>query len=602
MRFPEYQPHAQPPSTPQTIRRQLLTVIALCIGFALAACGGSDESPLRTALAQPVVAEATPAGGSPGDAQTATFAPSAAGPANDSASATDAQIAAAQPSPPQATSGPSAGGADAAASTITPVVTSPDALTAARPAAQPPVVAAATTSPAPRPGANSSSASSPAGSGPSWATYERPFARDSLWNSRPVNPVLDMTVIPPTRWGPTITANDYSVAAFLAQASDGPMTVHGPDGQGVGDPDTGHARPITVPRWPAAVAAAPGTDGHADIVDPIDGVVHSFWQLRREGGTWRATMYAWAPLAGRGWGDPAHYYQGARATGVPSIAGLIRKHEINDGQPLYRHALALSLDASALSAQPAYVFPATAADFNAATTNTGSIPQGALLMLPAGFDTARLRSAALRKVAETLKVYGARVVDRNTTTRFALYAEIGSGFNLMPQGWDNTVAEDLQIIADALRPLVSASVWLDGDGQSFVPSQKLNMLSMRGPWMLEQGGGGGSFDSARQALVFPSTGSTIVLRQTSGNGIGRLAWAQLRSGTTYRFSVEAAGNATLKLEFRSPSSYAVTTATPSLGHGQQATVTVPTDGSQPVLVATSAGAAGAWIRGRLVEE
>ena len=236
-------------------------------------------------------------------------------------------------------------------------------------------------------------ASSTPGSG-AYGTYLRPFAVNSLWNSRPVNPVFGTFVIPTSSYFPAISSGAYSTGVFLAASTDQAMTVVGTGSTatttvGVADPDSGGSRVVTIPRWPADVLPATGTDGHADIVDPITNIIHSFWQLKQVNGQWRAALYSWSKLSGNGWGDPAHYYQGARAVGIPASAGLIRKDELKDGLPTFPHALAMSLTFNALSdgvTNPAYVFPATSAD-NSASANTGAIPQGALLMLPPSFDS-----------------------------------------------------------------------------------------------------------------------------------------------------------------------------------------------------------------------
>src|SRR5262249_34963004 len=151
----------------------------------------------------------------------------------------------------------------------------------------------------------------------------------------------------------------YSTGAFLASETDEPVTIND-----IWSPDDESRISITIPRWPKDVFPATGTDGHADIVDTIQGIIHSFWQLRKTAQSWQATQYSWTSLTGSGWGDPAHYFQGARAAGVPSSGGLIRRHEIDDGDVMYRHTLAASLDNSAF--KTGYTFPATSEDSDGA--------------------------------------------------------------------------------------------------------------------------------------------------------------------------------------------------------------------------------------------
>ena len=108
-------------------------------------------------------------------------------------------------------------------------------------------------------------------------------------------------------------------------------------------------------------------------------------------------------------------------------------------------------------------------------------------MLPAGFDTSTIGNVKLRKVAETLKVYGAYVVDRNFGTPFVIYVENGSNFSLHGNKWDNAVARDLDRIRAALRQVVKTNGWLDGDGKPMEMERRLNLLSMRGAWKLNSG-------------------------------------------------------------------------------------------------------------------
>ena len=237
-----------------------------------------------------------------------------------------------------------------------------------------------------------------------FGTFERPFSAQSYWNVHPVGVQLGDFQIPDSTYRPLVGEGPYSTTAFLADEKDSPQQVFGIAGKpGLWELDGEQfIAEVTIPRWPSETIPASGSDGHADIVDPVDGVIHSFLNLKKgKDGRWTASMYAWTRLDGRGWGDPSHYYQGARAAAVPPMAGLVRKHEVNDGQRMYRHALAMSLTHNGLSSEKGYVFPATSAD-RTWKEYTGGIPEGALLMLPEGFDTNSINDPALRKRAETL--------------------------------------------------------------------------------------------------------------------------------------------------------------------------------------------------------
>lgn len=414
----------------------------------------------------------------------------------------------------------------------------------------------------------------PAGSGEgvrvaAWGSSELPFAADSPWNSRPLRPVLGEMGIPPAHYPPAILANGWSTGVFVSKPDDPPVTVRGRAGsEGLWNPDDQTHRDVRVPRWPSDVNPAAESDGHADIVDPVDGVIHSFWQLRREKGEWVAAQYAWSSLRGRGWGDPAHYFQGARAAGVPAMAGLIRRHEVNDGARHYRHALAVSLATNALASNPAYVFPATSADSDAASRNTGAIAQGSLLMLPPSFDAASLNDKRVRKIAETLKVYGAYVVDRNDGTPFVIYAEIGSDLDLHRKGWNRDAVEDLERIRRALRPVVDAQAWVDGNGRQYRPERDLNLLSMRGPWKPVEGDKPGRFDTWTQSLMLPASSTPVLQKADLPDGLTPVAWGRPEAGRRYCLGSEASGGAKLRMTLTDRERGATLVDSGELGAGQ----------------------------------
>lgn len=437
-----------------------------------------------------------------------------------------------------------------------------------------------------------------------FGTYQRPFAPTSPWNSRPVNPTFGTFVIPTSQYVPAVSGGQWSTGVFLAKQSDPAVTVYGlPNTAGVWDPDSGVNRTITIPRWPADVQAATASDGHADIVDPVSNIIHSFWQLRYQNGKWMAAQYAWSPLNGRGWGDPAHFFQGARAAGVPTSAGIIRKHEINDGDTMYRHALAMSLTFNALSPSQTYVYPATSADTNAASTNTGQIPEGALMMLPPTYDTSRISSAALRKVAETLKTYGAYVVDRNTGTPFYIYVENKSGFDLHNGGWNNAVATELDRIRASLRQVTSAQSWVDGNGKTFTPPTRFNLLSMRGPWYVQSGSATGNFDTWQQAVVFPNTATRTVQVNNSSRSLNPVSWSRIQPGKNYRISAIATGGAKLRFQVRNANSSQVYFDSGELANGESKTFAWPTQTDAATSVYAISGVnMPSTVRGELIQQ
>jgi hypothetical protein len=436
-----------------------------------------------------------------------------------------------------------------------------------------------------------------------WGSFLTPFAADSLWNARPVKPVFGDAVIPKSSYFPAVATGAYSTGVFLSQVTDGAVVVHGPVGkQGVWDPDAEVIRPeITIPHWPSTVAAATGSDGHADIVDPTTGIIHSFWQLvKQQDGQWTATQYAWARINGSGWGDPAHYFQGARAAGVPTAAGLVRKHEVNDGQTTYRHALAMSLTFNGLRPNPSYIFPATSADNNAASTNTGEIPIGARLMLPPTYNTAEIANPALRKIAETLKLYGAYVVDRNEGTPYVIYVENGSDFNLHKGGWNNAVASELDRIRSNLRQVVSAQGWVDGNDKPFTPNKSPNILSLRGPWKGVNGPAPGVFNTWEQAVVFPATTNRIEQFNDTMRGLNEVQWAKPQSGDAYQLAISSTGGAKLRMQIRNKAGEWLYDSG-ELENGQKATFDWPQTNALVVLRAISGVGGVSSVKAELVK-
>lgn len=450
-----------------------------------------------------------------------------------------------------------------------------------------------------------------------FGSYYKPYAADSLWNSRPVRPVFGTYVIPKSNYFPAVAAGTYSTGAFMATAKDPAMEVFGmaSNPKGIWDQDAESFNPsVKIPHWPAGVTPAAGSDGHADIIDTAAGVVHSFWYLRQDAATgrWSAASYAWSRLDGRGWGDAAHYYQGARAVGVPPLAGLIRKHEIKDGKAIYNHALAVSMTYNGLSANPAYIFPATSADSDAKTTNTGGIPEGALLMLPPNYDSSKIANADLKKVVETLKVYGGYVVDRNYGTPFNIYVENGSGFDLHSKGWDNAVAAELDRIRANLRQVVSTAGYLDGNGKAVANPATLapmtmkaapadmNLLSMRGNgWYTRTGPIYGVFKTASQAIEFPAT--TAVQAQVIYNrrNIIPLQWNAILPGETMKLTAVATGGAKLQVHLRDSAGKTLYDSG-MLGNGESVRFVWPSTVWTPYIFAYSGIGAGSTVRGDLV--
>lgn len=448
----------------------------------------------------------------------------------------------------------------------------------------------------------------------SYGSFERPFAPDSYWNSTPVDPVLGSVAIPNYAWFPVVAGGDYSSSVYNAQLSDPPMTVT------ANDSDSYESGPIIIPHWPANVTPAQGTDGHADIVDMSTGFIHSFWILRKDAtsGKWTANSYSKTKVKASGFGDPAHSQAGARAAGVVTMAGMIRTHEIDDGEPMYKHALALSLDGDTfkknVNGKQSFEFPATAEDNNSMTkyTKVDGFAMGSLLMLPKTFNVASLKLPRLQKVARTLMNYGAYVVDQNTDTPFVIYVQNNSNYSNNPGfmgSWDGDAANDLRVIQNALRKVTSNAGYTDANGNKFVPNKKVNILSMRGQWVLPTGPnsrtvGGSGFDTYKQALAFAPAAKGMTFNNWYNNEILKpvnCSWACKKPGVSYRFKVKATNGAKMVFKIRNAANTAYIIDTGLLGDGQYKDFIMPADNATTFLQAVNGTVGAADISGELIE-
>ncbi len=435
--------------------------------------------------------------------------------------------------------------------------------------------------------------------------YTKPFEENSLWKSRPVSPTFSNYVIPTSAYNPNIHQGTLSSGCFYADNNNPPVTVKlNPGQKGVYDADAEAYLPeVTIPHWPADVVPASGGDGHADIFDVSQGVVHSFWKLRNNNGKWTANLYAWTPMNGSGWPDPAHYYHGARAVGVPACAGIIRKHEYESADTVYPHALAMSLDKSSLAKD--YVFPATSADVTS-KLNRGQIPEGALVMLPPDFDASQLKTPELVKIANTLKTYGAYIVDRNDGTPFIIYVENGSGLNLNKNGYNMQAVKELHLIRQSLRMVTSVKSWVNEAGNPFTPEKNLNILSMRGPWCtykgstcIKDGPLMGKFDTWKQAVVFGPATAPLSQANPSGRFISQVEWAKPKVGEKFKLTAVTTGGGKLRLIIRDKK-WNTKIDSLNLENNQSITFAWPDGELVSYLYATSGVGKGSTVSGTLV--
>lgn len=177
---------------------------------------------------------------------------------------------------------------------------------------------------------------------------------------------------------------------------------------------------------PADVDPDPRYDGWYTVFDTSASVAYDLWRARREDENTISYNYMrkW-DLDGPGYSPPGT--EGARGSGLPLFAGLIRPGELESGE--INHALAISLPGPAAGI---FVQPASATDGNG---RVSSVPEGARIrlkrdvVLPTPVDPItgkRIKlSKSQRRLADAivacLRTYGAIVVDRAAVP--TLYAQ-----------------------------------------------------------------------------------------------------------------------------------------------------------------------------------
>lgn len=157
-------------------------------------------------------------------------------------------------------------------------------------------------------------------------------------------------------------------------------------------------------------------DAHMTVIDEGKGRVYDLWNChRKEDGSWWTNaaiaydlhgsgVFEAADIEGIGADESVHFYGPCRASGVPALAGLIMRREVEQGW--IGHKLALACPVAGLQR---YVSPP------AVWTDgwlPGGVPEGCCLQLDPALDiTALGLSAPARVVARALQEYGAVLVD-----------------------------------------------------------------------------------------------------------------------------------------------------------------------------------------------
>ncbi|MGB0098715.1 MAG: hypothetical protein WBP61_00410 [Nocardioides sp.] len=196
----------------------------------------------------------------------------------------------------------------------------------------------------------------------------------------------------------------------------------------------GDGADTTTLNIPDDVDPDPRYDGWYTVFDVSASVAYDVWRARRESDDTITYNYMrkW-DLNGPGFSPP--WTEGARGSGLPLFAGLIRPGELESGE--ISHALAISVPGPASNV---FVQPASSTDGNG---RPASIPEGARIrlkrdvVLPQPVDPVTGKKIKLTKqqrrladaIVACLRTYGAIVVDRSAVP--TLYAQRDVTSNLI---------------------------------------------------------------------------------------------------------------------------------------------------------------------------
>ena len=284
---------------------------------------------------------------------------------------------------------------------------------------------------------------------------ERPYSRSSVWNTMiaprsQTHPESDRLV---ATIGERLTSDptQYTMAVYETDPGAEPVTV-----RIRGNYSDVHQEGRRLQRSkgvdvdvPLPVDAGPphGSDGHIVVHQRSTGDEWGLWQARRlPSGAWEATNgyhydTDWSGVPPTGFGS--------RGSGVPYLAGLVRRHEIERG--LVDHVIAFAYP----SPSCAFVWPATKSDGKGQVDV--NLPEGSRLQLDPTLDREDFQRWGLdrtgRIIARALQDYGMVVVDVSGRPKIYLEAQHSA---MWPLGVDaQTVAgiplSAFRVVASSVR-------------------------------------------------------------------------------------------------------------------------------------------------------
>lgn len=251
---------------------------------------------------------------------------------------------------------------------------------------------------------------------PGW----RPFSADSPWNTKipedaALDPASDELIADFAGRGPLyINMREWSIPVYYVDSSRTPVHDVGDLRPGIHGRDFEPPREVPIPHG-AIASLPPGGDEHLAVVDFQKGLEWGMWHARQIDGRWMTGLGAVTDLRGSGVSPPwdqvpreldAH---GARASGFPLIAGLIRVDEIRAGY--IPHALVFAYD---FVQTEHFIPPASTAQASTPATrnNRDGMPMGAHIRLDPAFDVEKSGLSRSGKIiARALQEYGAFLGD-----------------------------------------------------------------------------------------------------------------------------------------------------------------------------------------------
>lgn len=271
---------------------------------------------------------------------------------------------------------------------------------------------------------------------------------------------------------PNLENGDYSVPIFIADA-DTPRVA-------VTDSNDGYMDPLwtSVPIDPSW-SPSTGTDHHMAIYDEPNDVYYEFWLMEtpaQTGDGWEAEHGAVQTDASTWSGEAFDYPYGARATGLPVIAGLVYAHELLEDD--VKHALVFSTYDSRVTQ---YFWPANRSD-GTLSSGSSSLVEGMRFRLPHDYDLDTITQPTIKALARAARDYGMILADKTAVCTVIYGSHYDDPYetadwDTVPAGagWWEVLQDfpwaDLEVVDRSWRPNSAASLLFEA-GLTFASSIK----------------------------------------------------------------------------------------------------------------------------------